>query len=97
MTFTRGTILAVGVLSVLDALTTLVGVQRGIFFEANPVLRGVLDSHPGWFLLLKGGFTFFWMGVMFHEIQRRWLAFLNAGVAIGYSLVVLRSLWLLLF
>ena len=95
MSFMRGTILAVGVLSVLDALATLVGVQRGIFFEANPLLREALDSHPVWFLLLKGGLTFFWMGVMVREIQRRWLAFLNFGVAVGYTLVVLRSLWLL--
>ncbi len=95
MSFMRGTILAVGVLSVLDALATLVGVQRGIFFEANPLLREALDSHPVWFLLLKGGFTFFWMGIMLREIQRRWVAVLNVGVAVGYSLVVLRSLWLL--
>jgi hypothetical protein len=96
VTHVKWTIVAVGVLGVLDAITTLVGVQRGVFFEVNPVLRGALDHHPGWFLLVKGGLTIFWMGVMLREIRRRWLSFLNLGVAVGYSLVVLRSSWYLL-
>ncbi len=88
-------ILIVTVLAVLDAVTTLMGIAAGTFYEANPVMRSALQAGAFWFLLLKAGLTLLWAAVMFREAHRRWLAGVNAGVASGYAFVVLRSLILL--
>jgi len=92
----KWSILAVSLLAVLDAVTTLLGFWRGEFMELNPLLRNALDAHFGWFLLLKGGLTLLWAAVMFRESHRRWLAPVNVGLAGGYAFVVARSTWLLL-
>jgi len=87
------TIWIVVVLAALDAFTTLVGIQRGMFREMNPFLEAALAVHVGWFLLLKGGCTLLWGAVMYRESWRRWVPLVNAGVAGAYGLVVFRSLW----
>lgn len=80
-------------LGILDALTTIVGIQRGLFRELNPFLEAALAVHVGWFLLFKGGCTMLWSAVMWRESWRRWVVTVNASVAGAYSLVVIRSLW----
>jgi uncharacterized membrane protein len=37
----------------LDAAATLYGVRSGMMIEANPLMRSVIEAHPGAFVLAK--------------------------------------------
>ena len=77
-------------LAFADALTTSIGVQMGLFREANPFMALFLVNGLVGFAIAKGTLTAFW-AVISWVAQRRWLTVINTGVMIGYTLVVLRS------
>ncbi|MBI2930222.1 MAG: hypothetical protein HYY16_01105 [Planctomycetes bacterium] len=84
---------AVAALGALDAALTILGVQRGVFVEVNPLLRASLDAHLACFLMLKGGLTCFWAGVMWRTAAHPWVPRLNLGIAGAYGVVVAWSVW----
>jgi len=60
----------------VDALATVWGAERGVFIEANPLLRPLLESSPALFLAVK----FALVGLAIALLGRLW-RFLGARIA----------------
>lgn len=59
-------IVAIFVLSILDAVFTLLWIKTGLAIEANPLLSGLIDKGSFSFVSTKIGLTAFGCGILYH-------------------------------
>jgi hypothetical protein len=88
-----GALVAVGALCAIDAIFTLLYIQKG-GGEANPVMAELIDCGPQQFVLVKCGVTNLGLIVLCLHKNFRWVKEVIGGLLLIYSLLFAYHLYL---